>query len=159
MQLFTKKGLMYLRPFCYFWRRGRDSNPRYGVTVHTLSRRAPSATRTPLQIKIVNSFSKQLPQSHAMCSLFGDYVTSPLRGRRRFAPTLSRLRLGSATRTPLQILIRKSFSIQLPQSHAMCSLFAYIRPTPHRTLRVHYGYLILRIEATRSPLQIPENTR
>jgi len=23
------------------WRRGRDSNPRYGITVHTLSRRAP----------------------------------------------------------------------------------------------------------------------
>ncbi len=30
------------------WRRGRDSNPRY-LAVHTLSRRAPSATRTPLQ--------------------------------------------------------------------------------------------------------------
>ena len=30
------------------WRRGRDSNPRYGVTVHTLSRRAPSTARTPL---------------------------------------------------------------------------------------------------------------
>lgn len=31
------------------WRIGRDSNPRYGVTVYTLSRRAPSATRTPIQ--------------------------------------------------------------------------------------------------------------
>ncbi len=30
------------------WRRERDSNPRY-VAVYTLSRRAPSATRTPLQ--------------------------------------------------------------------------------------------------------------
>ncbi len=30
------------------WRRERDSNPRY-VTVYTLSRRAPSTTRTPLQ--------------------------------------------------------------------------------------------------------------
>ena len=36
------------------WRRGRDSNPRYGITVYTLSRRAPSATRTPLQF--VTSF-------------------------------------------------------------------------------------------------------
>ncbi len=33
----------------FVWRRGRDSNPRYGVTVHTLSRRAPSAARTPLR--------------------------------------------------------------------------------------------------------------
>ncbi len=31
------------------WRRGWDSNPRY-VAVHTLSRRAPSATRSPLHI-------------------------------------------------------------------------------------------------------------
>ena len=34
------------------WRRGRDSNPRYGVAVYTLSRRAPSTARTPLQIKM-----------------------------------------------------------------------------------------------------------
>ena len=32
-----------------YWRRGRDSNPRYGCAVHTLSRRAPSTTRTPLR--------------------------------------------------------------------------------------------------------------
>ena len=31
-----------------YWRRGRDSNPRY-VSVYTLSRRAPSASRTPLR--------------------------------------------------------------------------------------------------------------
>ena len=34
----------YRRPlagaFC-IWRRGRDSNPRYAINVHTLSRRAP----------------------------------------------------------------------------------------------------------------------
>ena len=29
------------------WRRGWDSNPRYGVTVYTRSRRAPSTTRPP----------------------------------------------------------------------------------------------------------------
>ena len=32
-----------------YWRRGRDSNPRYAINVHTLSRRAPSTTRTPLR--------------------------------------------------------------------------------------------------------------
>ncbi len=31
------------------WRRGRDSNPRCGVTAHTISSRAPSATRSPLR--------------------------------------------------------------------------------------------------------------
>jgi hypothetical protein len=36
------------------WRRGRDSNPRYGVTVYTLSRRAPSTARTPLLITEIN---------------------------------------------------------------------------------------------------------
>ncbi len=32
------------------WRSGWDSNPRYRVTVYTLSRRAPSTTRPPLRI-------------------------------------------------------------------------------------------------------------
>jgi hypothetical protein len=32
-------------------RRGRDSNPRYPFEVYTLSRRAPSTTRTPLRKK------------------------------------------------------------------------------------------------------------
>ena len=31
------------------WRRGRDSNPRYACDVHTLSKRAPSAARSPLR--------------------------------------------------------------------------------------------------------------
>ncbi len=31
------------------WRRGRDSNPRYGVTVHLLSKQAPSTARPPLR--------------------------------------------------------------------------------------------------------------
>ncbi len=34
------------------WRRRWDSNPRYGVTVYTLSRRAPSTTRPRLRISI-----------------------------------------------------------------------------------------------------------
>ncbi len=42
------KGNLCRSPF-HIWRRGRDSNPRYGVTVYTLSRRAPSTTRTPLR--------------------------------------------------------------------------------------------------------------
>ncbi|MEY2704543.1 MAG: hypothetical protein RL407_605 [Bacteroidota bacterium] len=32
----------------FFPQRGRDSNPRYPFGVYTLSRRAPSTTRTPL---------------------------------------------------------------------------------------------------------------
>src|SRR5438309_11740625 len=32
------------------WRSGRDSNPRYGFAVYSLSRRAPSTTRPPLRI-------------------------------------------------------------------------------------------------------------
>jgi hypothetical protein len=48
------------------WRRGRDSNPRYGVTVHTLSRRAPSTARTPLLIvRRKRRFSSRLPPKSA----------------------------------------------------------------------------------------------
>src|SRR5690606_23711299 len=32
------------------WRRGRDSNPRYGFAVYSPSRRAPSTTRPPLRM-------------------------------------------------------------------------------------------------------------
>ena len=34
------------------WRSRRDSNPRYGVTVYTLSRRAPSTTRPLLRMSV-----------------------------------------------------------------------------------------------------------
>ena len=33
-----------------YWRRGRDSNPRYAINVYTLSRRAPSTARPPLPL-------------------------------------------------------------------------------------------------------------
>ena len=38
--------------FRYKWRSGRDSNPRYGFAVYSLSRRAPSTTRPPLRISL-----------------------------------------------------------------------------------------------------------
>ena len=38
-----------------YWRRGRDSNPRYAINVYTLSRRAPSAARPPLRINYLNN--------------------------------------------------------------------------------------------------------
>ena len=43
------------------YRRERDSNPRY-VAVYTLSRRAPSATRPPLQV-VKNSSYQEIKQS------------------------------------------------------------------------------------------------
>ena len=36
--------------------RGRDSNPRYPCGVYTLSRRAPSTTRTPLYNRVQRCF-------------------------------------------------------------------------------------------------------
>jgi hypothetical protein len=37
-------------PIAGRWRSGRDSNPRYGFAVYSLSRRAPSTTRPPLRM-------------------------------------------------------------------------------------------------------------
>src|SRR5699024_7599648 len=34
-----------------YWRTERDTNPRYAMNVYTLSRRAPSTTRPPVQKK------------------------------------------------------------------------------------------------------------
>ena len=45
-----KQKTPLMRGFLFMWRRARDSNPRYAINVYTLSRRAPSATRTALQI-------------------------------------------------------------------------------------------------------------
>ena len=44
-----RRGL--LLHFRLRWRSGRDSNPRYGFAVYSLSRRAPSTTRPPLRIR------------------------------------------------------------------------------------------------------------
>ena len=38
-----------------FWRRGWDSNPRYGKTAHLISNQALSTTQTPLQYSILSS--------------------------------------------------------------------------------------------------------
>ena len=46
----NKKAPACTGAFSFVWRRERDSNPRYAINVYTLSRRAPSATRTPLRI-------------------------------------------------------------------------------------------------------------
>src|SRR5438132_7709684 len=46
------------------WRRGWDSNPRY-VSVYTLSKRAPSAARPPLQTRLLSSLAKELAQERA----------------------------------------------------------------------------------------------
>ena len=43
-----KKGLA--ESLFYWWRRRRDSNPRYAINVYSLSRGAPSATRPLLRI-------------------------------------------------------------------------------------------------------------
>ena len=49
------------------WRRERDSNPRYGVTAYSLSRRAPSTTRPPLLF---------------LCSSLMPYIAHMIRGYR-----------------------------------------------------------------------------
>ncbi len=57
LHLYTKKYikgvealfLLIISTSCEFWRRERDSNPRYAINVHTLSRRAPSTARTSLR--------------------------------------------------------------------------------------------------------------
>src|SRR5207249_8726183 len=46
------------------WRRGWDSNPRY-VAVYTLSKRAPSAARPPLQSLLLPPLAEELPQDRA----------------------------------------------------------------------------------------------
>jgi hypothetical protein len=48
--LMIRKREPFRPPFSDHWRRGRDSNPRYGVTVNLLSKQAPSTARPPLRI-------------------------------------------------------------------------------------------------------------
>ena len=46
------------------WRRERDSNPRYAINVHTLSRRAPSTARTSLRKRKGNIVYAELFVQH-----------------------------------------------------------------------------------------------
>ena len=48
----SQSGHNKYRPFKPQWRRGWDSNPRYGVAVYSLSRGAPSAARPPLPLRL-----------------------------------------------------------------------------------------------------------
>ena len=48
LSLFLRNKKAAFRGFLHDWRRDWDSNPGYTFGVHTLSRRAPSTTRTPL---------------------------------------------------------------------------------------------------------------
>jgi hypothetical protein len=59
-------------PSLWIWRRERDSNPRYAIHVYTLSRRAPSTTRTSLRIFQTATFA-----CYCSCS----YTTSAGRTR------------------------------------------------------------------------------
>ena len=54
--------------------RDRDSNPGYAMNVNTLSKRAPSATRPPLQIywlKVYNYFSTSTSSAFDSSLTFG----------------------------------------------------------------------------------------
>jgi hypothetical protein len=68
----SKLGSPVLRlPHCVrgvFLRRGWDSNPRYGETAHTLSRRAPSATRAPLRGRAASNAAFNWDVSSAIVS-------------------------------------------------------------------------------------------
>ena len=80
-------------PFHLIWRRGRDSNPRYGSTVYTLSRRAPSTARPPLRTCLMLTASSAL-LSQTRCARSGVRVADPIHGvrpsgslrSRQFAP-------------------------------------------------------------------------
>ena len=121
-----------------YWRRGRDSNPRYGVTVYTLSRRAPSTTRTPLQktCSFTAPFAAgDLPTTeHAACSLLGLSLPSPFRGR--LAP--SKIAPGDfvnhSDTSPENLFVYRSIrSRGLPTTeHAACSLLGLSLPSPLR---------------------------
>lgn len=50
------------------WRSGRDSNPRYGFAVYSLSRRAPSTTRPPLRM---NPWKALCPRGFGACAQDG----------------------------------------------------------------------------------------
>ena len=50
-----------------YWRRGRDSNPRYPCKAHTISSRAQSATLSPLQSALYKRFDKRRQDWGGQC--------------------------------------------------------------------------------------------
>ena len=86
-----------------------QSHP-FGAAVATLRRSFGCASSQPLGhlsrfLTSANLYTSVFPHTRSprACSLFDCFAVSPLRGRRRYAPTFFRLRLKSTTRTPLQI--------------------------------------------------------
>ncbi len=57
------------------WRRGRDSNPR-SLSTYTLSRRAPSTTRTPLRIVVLWLGPWPFAQERRVCYRYKSSIAS-----------------------------------------------------------------------------------
>ena len=73
-----------VRGLIYGWRRERDSNPRYAVSVYTLSRRAPSTTRTPLRefrLLVFDNIMSYRTTEHSCVLVTPGSCPAPLRGQ------------------------------------------------------------------------------
>ena len=53
---FTDQLRFWVR-ICFFWRRERDSNPRYAINVNTISSRAPSAKLSHLSTQPISFYA------------------------------------------------------------------------------------------------------
>ncbi len=128
------------------WRRGRDSNPRYGVTVHLLSKQAPSTARPPLRRKTTLSHPElcapaalPAPREGGMASgLPGPRPSGVLRTA-RFAPgeSVEPAVRGYRTLAFQASAFDRSATSEVAKPHCLIRNFALRLPFP---LRVRAGW-------------------
>ena len=92
-----KKQLLSVLLCFLKWRRGWDSNPRYGVTVHLISNQARSTTPAPLHWSVI--LSSRRPAAASTPDLIRRYAPHPA-GALRASKRLRRLSNQARSTTP-----------------------------------------------------------
>ena len=141
-----------------FWRRGWDSNPRYGTPVHLISSQARSTTPAPLRDSKLIVFV--LPCSR--CAAFGwDYSGHPaLRpsGRTRFARAF-KIVPDNFVEPALRVAIHANYAVAkrlhlYRRCGVVLALFNVLSGSPSRRRRLPPGSRLPRgCPAARTPLR------
>jgi phage-related protein len=121
----------------YIWRRERDSNPRYAINVYTLSRRAPSTTRTSLQ----------KTDCHFICWL----LCQPSMALRAMAPSHCRIPSGFTSELPLAVHQALPTLRYGRIQHSLNDLRSFWSPLGHHSVQGAQSYNITPGGAINSP--------
>ena len=100
------------------WRREWDSNPRY-VSVHTISSRAPSATRSSLRVETGRNTNPRAPLTHTATKVTGGESGIRTRGTLTSTPDFESGTFGRSVISPRRTMAKGSLSVKTRMRRSM----------------------------------------